>query len=222
MAYAVSPSGKLDVKHFNKSLEHLLPKFEAISLREAEKKLELEIIYGKEIDICLDPTLLLTESDYLRFEEETGESDCYILVYAFNDGDNEVIKSTLDIVVSWYNIKVVDISLDTIEWKNDVVRRQAVTPGQFLSYFRNAVCVVTNSFHGTAFSLIYNRQFFTVPKNGTESRTNELMESLEMGDRVIKNSMHISIEPIDYNMVNSNIIKLRNKSLEYILEKICM
>lgn len=219
VAYAISPCAALDTYFFKDELSKLLVNFKAISLREVEKKEELEDIYRKPIDICIDPTLLLEADDFRPFEEDIKESERYILVYAFTDHDNTAIKAALNMAKEKYNLKVIDISYEKIDWTQSVERKYAVTPGEFLSLFKNASFIVTNSFHGTAFSIIYQKQFVCVPKKGTEHRMIELMRKLGAGDNLIIDNFQ-SIKTIDYVQLNYYLANYRNESMRFLKQSL--
>lgn len=218
IAYAVSPCSALDISIFDEQLMKFLPAFDAISLRENEKRNEIEQIYKNKVHLCMDSTFLLSQEDYQSYEEPIDEQEPYILVYAFKETDgNKLIREVLDAVTRLLPYPVVDISLEHIAWNQEVRRRYAVTPGQFLSYCKNAKYIVTNSFHGTAFSIIYRKQFVSVAKTGTARRMTELMETLGMANALIRGKQQITVLPvIDYAASEEQITHRTNDSKIYL------
>ena len=214
IAYAISPCSPLDVGEYSEELRKYTKVLNNISLRESEKQNELESLLGRSIDVCQDPTLFLRENEYTDYEsaipEDTGS---YILVYAFSDDKyNDSLYRTARIVSERLGLEVIDISLDTFVWPFEVKRKYGVSPGEFLSYIKNAAFIVTNSFHGTVFSIVYHKTFLTIPKNGTSSRMSELLSSLGMSDRLVL------IDNIENALFNDNI---DYEDVDVKLEKLC-
>lgn len=95
----------------------------------------------------------------------------------------------------------------------------ACSPQMFLRLIKNAKLVVTNSFHGTAFSIIYNRNFICCQIPGTSSRIESLLRSFSMEDHMIQND---DIRSVNYMRIgkNYNQFELTKKSRTY-LSDIC-
>lgn len=223
IAYAVSPCG-LDVRKHRDALAPWLSAFHAISLRENEKKDDLQTVYGGEIKVCVDPTLLPAPEAYQPYEEPIADHAPYILTYAFGETSvRDWIPDVLETVRTALQYPVIDVSFETIGWKSPVTRRFAVTPGQFLTYCRNAVYVVTNSFHGTAFSILYQRDFTCVAKKGTECRMRELLERLNLRNRLMLEKVDpIDTSAVDYRAVDSRLSALRVEGLDFLRRSIGM
>jgi hypothetical protein len=220
IAYAVSPCKALDTQYFHKYLLRLLPVFDFVSLRESEKKSELEKYVQNPISICVDPTLLLKKEDYARFEEEIETQGPYILVYAFKESNDERMRLAVESMSKILNYKVIDVSYEKIDWINDVIRQTPITPGQFLSYFKNAEFVVTNSFHGTAFSIIYEKQFISVTKEGTSQRMVELMTKLGLHNNLMFDKIPDQIPDINYKDVEEKRRELSTIGLDFLKKSI--
>ena len=90
-----------------------------------------------------------------------------------------------------------------------------VTPGEFLSYIKKGKYVVTNSFHGTVFSIIYNKEFYTLPKSGTSSRMVELLNRLGIERRILDNDKKDDAE-LDYTVVNHNLKEYALLGIDYL------
>ena len=103
-----------------------------------------------------------------------------------------------------------------------------VGPSEFLSYIKNAAYVITDSFHGTVFSVLFNKQFVVYNrynnknKNSTNSRIDTLLLKIELENRrVINNcsteeSVNILLGAIDYSKVNFKVSELKSESIEYL------
>jgi hypothetical protein len=92
---------------------------------------------------------------------------------------------------------------------------QCASPEQFVGLIKYADFVITTSFHGVAFSVLFKRPFYAVRLNdGNESRIESLLDSLGLSDRFIENKTEIT--EIDYFDVNRRLNQLRDESWEYL------
>ena len=91
----------------------------------------------------------------------------------------------------------------------------------FLSLIDHAEAVVTNSFHGTAFSIIYEKQFLSARVATTGSRAESLLNLLGLNSQYVLDVNERFSLQIDYTKVNSILLEERKKSLDY-LKSICL
>ena len=90
------------------------------------------------------------------------------------------------------------------------------SPNTFVNLIRNAKAVVTNSFHGTVFSIVYNKpfHFFTV-KQTTNSRMLDLLDALALKDRHVADN-NLLDNQIDYNEPNQLLSEAKSRSLNFL------
>ena len=90
------------------------------------------------------------------------------------------------------------------------------TPQEFISYFKNAEYIVTDSFHGTVFSLIFNKKFVDILPNETSTRIISILELTNLKSRILKSYDDFSLigKEINYNEVNKILQDERSKSIE--------
>ena len=141
----------------------------------------------------------------------------YIVVYQVRENNDtiriakqlaEQIGAKIKILVAW-------LGEQTSE------KDQSATPEDFVNTIRNAACVVTTSFHGTAFSVIFNRPFYTIKLNdGADSRSQSLLKALNLEDRLINIDDTPSFEEIEYKEINEKLDVLRKNSQDFILKNI--
>lgn len=188
----------------------LASRFEAISVRE-NSGLELcKQHFGVNATCVLDPTLLLNKEDYTKVCTNIPSKDKHIFVYSLVVSDkvlaaaSSVSKETgLPVIVKQAGDKVK--KEDTIE--------------DWFAEFRDAEYVVTDSFHGMVFSIIFNKPFSIVMNpSGGNDRYISLLSQLGLMDRIIKDEMTPTIEPIDWNEVNCRLNDMKQSSLDF-LEK---
>ena len=220
-SYAVSVC-ELDVKKWHNELKTLLCNFDYISLRETEMKSDLEALCQKEIAVCMDPTLLLDADAYLEMEKTIECPHKYLLVYALdNPGSNDLLFKSVKKLSEKRNLEILVIS-GPHKWPYAVQKyspQDGISPGEFLTYIKNADIVVTNSFHATAFSIIYEKDFYTITTPGRGSRVTELLTNLQLQDRLLTNSDNMLDdidERLDYSIVKKKLLEYRVSSEAYL------
>ena len=178
-AYAVSTGRVLNQKE-NRQLQSLCSRLTAISLREYRK--ETVDAIGRDVHITIDPTLLLTQEAYAAYEAPKFIEEPYIFIYGFEN--TEDVHKAVDLAEKKYKCRIVNGSPNRIHLNGNVENLPNYGPDQFLTLIKNAECVVTNSFHGTAFSIIYKRDFISVVHSTRGNRMTELLKKLGLDDRL--------------------------------------
>lgn len=175
-------------EEYVQKLKDLLPRFKALSVREATGLETVKRITGLDAQVVLDPTLLLDDNEYRHlFVKELKHipKDPYVFLYVI--GSHSDARRIAEEKANETGVKnIIIMTNQRAEWHCPQVgkfrRIHIYTPADFLAYISNASYVVTNSFHGTAFSVIFNRRF-TVLKNGTsgDDRMTTLLAAAESG-----------------------------------------
>lgn len=195
-------------------LPPLCKRLDAISLREAVP--DIAEALGRPIHICLDPTLLLDAADYAEAEspERIGDGD-YIFVYGFETTPG--IEAALAEVRRRHpSCRVVNGSPHRVKLRCPHESRRIYGPDAFLSFVKHARCVVTNSFHATAFSVIYQKEFITVPHSTRALRMTNLLGSLGLASRLWGHESFSLDAPVDWTDVRSRLLELRQSSATYL------
>lgn len=200
-------------------LKKLLANFDSISVREKSMIPMLTGLTDREIVSVLDPTLLNTSEywDTVAIPVKNLPNK-YIFVYEVSRHLETMEKARYLGEKTGYPI------IEVVYEKNRLWiahrQRNNVGPAEFLTYIKNASYVVTSSFHGTAFSIIYKKDFYTVPHKKFPSRMRDLLEDVGLTERLVSNMNRDDISRIDYGKVESNIESLRDKSLDFISRSI--
>ena len=181
-----------------------------------EKSETLDDLLGENYTVCIDPTLLLEKEDFADAENEIEEKEPYIFVYGFETTSN--IVEAVNVISKETGFRVVNGSPDRIKLVN-VTNLCNYGPGEFLSYMKNADFVITNSFHGTAFSLIYNKKFVTVAHTTRGRRMTELLAKVGLSDRIWADCCDWKKE-IDYMAAEQKIKELKNYAAEYLAKSL--
>ena len=193
-----------------------LEKLDMISVREENARKELEkIIKNKEIDVVLDPTLLLDREDWKIIAGQRKIKDRYLLVYSIKEDEN-MIKFANDLARR-ENLRIAHYRKTNKKFKeNNPINLSSVGPKDFVNSIMYADFVITNSFHGTAFSVALNKDFYCFLPKQTSSRIEDLLRIVKLEDRIIKEKNDTVDMKIDYNIANKYLKEAREKSEEYI------
>lgn len=178
ISYAASSELKPE---YRKSFENIISRFDEISVRETEFKLLLDSFNScKKIRRVLDPVFLLTKDQWLEFSSLPSCKDSYILVYQVRR-DNRVLALAHN-YAKQNNVKVVELTAEaSLAPKTGRIRTASVE--EFVGYFANAKCVLTTSFHGTAFATIMGKPCKTVMFDAPgDGRAKDLIHVLGIKD----------------------------------------
>lgn len=164
---------------------------------------------------CIDPTLLLDFRDWKKFVHTINEKGKYILVYALEK--NEAFQKELDYILTKKpGLKILDISQCNLNLKGKVKRMMGFSPESFLSYIYNAEYIVTNSFHCTVFSAIFEKKFVTIQHTRSNSRLSNLLVGLGIENRFYSDNSDVIFEGLDYDMIKEKLEVFRKGSIQYL------
>lgn len=192
--------------------------FDFISVREDTAADIIRNYTNKKVFRVLDPTFLLDKNTWMNLidDDKIGIED-YILLYMVSI--NEEALKVADIISKKLNLPVLYINDSYRKNKYGFKHVRSVGPIDFLKLIKGAKFVVTSSFHGTAFSIIFNKKFFTVPYKETSSRMIDLLKLLNLESRIIENSNELKNHDnynIDYYITNQILESEREKSLKFL------
>lgn len=223
-----SYAASIGIEHFPEDYKEeifsRLSQYEAISVREAQGISALNEIGIKNSVQVLDPTLLLTGKDWEQAQKSNFEKkDSYLLVYSVESKRNETVKIQAQKIAQERGLKIYVVCPSfklNKDWNADKIYNFA-SVDLFLALFANADFVVVSSFHGTAFSINFNKEFVTVSPGAFNSRVNSLLSLVGLTNRYVSGDLlsSASLLPIDYNEVNKILDAERRKS-EYFLDLI--
>ena len=196
-----------------------LDNFSSLSVRDEKLKSVIEKYTNKKISITIDPTFLLDKNEWSKLCHKVPEKD-YVLMYAVrNFGQTYKIAKH---VAKKYNKRLVVIRsiVNPLYNRHD---KNTCSPEDFLSYIYHADYVVASSFHGTAFSIIFEKKFIDfVPNSSKDSRVQTILKAIDLGDRVVsENSSYDIINNIpNYLEAKNKLEKQKEASINYLLSSI--
>lgn len=216
VAYAASFAGFAKIAHLHE--EEFLPwlkEFDAISIREQDG---YDYVKSKGINctLALDPTVLLDKEDYEPICRERLIKDKYILMFGWKTNKDlvEVAKQ----VSKKMGLPVYNIVPPPRAMFCGIPRKLNVGPCEFLSMIKHAEFVVTNSFHGTAFSTTFERPYVSVVTGKADTRMESLLSQLGLSDHLVTKD-NIDIDKMlntDYTAVREKKGALRKDSFEFL------
>lgn len=198
-----------------------LKKFDAVSVRECGGVGIVKILCGIDAAVTLDPTLLLRAEDYMRLIEEKDKEVTPGVVSYILDADAGK-SSVTDYVASTLRAPVTAMSLSPKDKHGN--RERMISVSGWLSRISNADFVVTDSFHGCVFSIIFKKNFIAIlNKERGADRFHSLLGALGLTDRLVtslddlKSKGHKWLNtPIDYGHVYGKYVGLKEESLEFL------
>lgn len=213
--YAASAGNHKFSCPFEEKLKEMLPHYKSISVRESSLIPTLKALTNQNINIetVLDPTLMVNPQIWSKFKAQT-EKDKYILCYQARKSD-DVFRIARNLSES-LNAKIISVDLWDNSFQNGI-KNTIASPNEFITLIRNASCVITTSFHGTAFSIICNTPFYTLKLNdGADGRTEHLLKLIGLEERMIEKSSTPQFSQINYKTVNDKLSHIRLRSQEYL------
>lgn len=187
--------------------------FNSIAVREKQLQEQLLKWGVKEVFNTIDPTLLLTKTDWQKFCSPRLINEEYILCY--NLERSNLIAQIADKIAHEKGYRVISLTgrvMPTVI--NDVM--DTIGPAEFLSLLRYSSVVLTSSFHGVVFSIIFHKEFYFNSKVQTE-RIESLLHLLNIEDRFITNISDIErITSINYTELDTILNDYKIKSKEYL------
>lgn len=173
-----------------------LNRFDKISVREESSKSLIESVVDKPVQVVCDPVFLLPREKWIEDMQLKAPEEKYILCYFL--GDNPEYQKTVEKLRDILNIKVKVIPTNTFGYTLGFETQKTVGPKDWLSLLYGAEFVLTDSFHATAFSIIFNKSFYvlkrfsdTSPKS-QNSRIYHLLNMTGLEDRIWQNTTNVS------------------------------
>lgn len=217
VAYAASTkvdSAAIDTLFY----KQILKNFERVSVREdIFCDICNKLISGCALTV-VDPVLLLKKKEWEKISVKPRETN-YLLVYTV-PSDASVMKFA-KLVAESRRLKIIEL-VPNIKYLFRRNARQIASPEEFIGYFLNASYIVTTSFHGTAFSIIFEKQFSTILLGSSvDDRSLSLLNKLGLGTRTVtSSSITLPKTEIDYGKINSRLDAIEQISYQYIKESI--
>lgn len=214
-SYAASFATEDILENWKPKVTKWLKHLDFISVREASGVEIIKRLGVSGVVQVLDPVFLIEKDEWKQLEKKINKIEPYVLVYDFdnnkeiNDFASDLAKKNGWKVYSFLKNKRCDRCFDK------------EGPGAFLWLIHHAEYVISNSFHATAFSIIYRKPFVVFNrKEAINTRMRDLVMSLKLDKCLIQNEKQFNEKKIDYDVVYEKVNEEILKSKNYIL-KVC-
>ena len=170
-----------------KDLAAKISDFSAVAVRESSSVNLLASVGVKAVHV-VDPVFLLDRQQYMKFIRPVSQPK-YMLVYLVTP--SELLEETIKCLSTRFGLKVILCSGFSKKCTCDEFLKD-LGPDEILSYIYSAEIVLSSSFHATAFSILFEKQFLTIlPDAHTNERIIDLLSHLNLLNRVVQNLAHV-------------------------------
>lgn len=221
VAYAAS-FGKTEMNEQDaQCATKLLQRYSHISVRE-DRAVNILASYGISSEQVLDPTLLLSRSEWekLLCVDNASPKEKYVLVYQIHK--NKDLERYAKEFAQKAGLKLMRVSPLLHQFTRGGKFVYAPSLSRFISLIKNASYLITDSFHGTVFSINFNTPLVTIlPKTGTSSRNLSILKLMKLEECIVENIKDFSIldKKISFEYANQQLEIERVKS-QIVLRKI--
>lgn len=220
VAYAPSFGISEFSDEFSKAIRGDLEKFYALSAREAQGQTLISSLLGKDVPLVCDPTLLMDSNEWEQLEKPHPTAEgAYIFYY--------VVKSSATLwkqcktFAKEKGLKIVVVGGSPLKrWKHnneDIQYAVDIGPQEWLYLLHHARYVFTNSFHGTAFSINYHKDFFVEFSSLTNSRLEQITRTLGLCSQIVEEEP-LCDTAVDYSVADQVLPQIRKASLDYLTD----
>ena len=206
-----------DIKRLgiDEAIAHYLKLMKYISVRDDNSAIIVRDLTGRDAEINIDPVLAYGFHQEISDSKPIEENN-YILIYSYPDriNDKREIKAIIDFAHK-AGKKLICV-MSRYDWCDRAI---IPTPLELLSWFRNADMVITETFHGTIFSIITERQFATIGRESAMPKLTSMLRPYGLTNRLVSSDNtfeDIFSHSIEYSSVNKTLDELRLKSHDYL------
>lgn len=191
-----------------------LASFKGITLREESACRFIESITGFSAQHLMDPVFLLDNNKWLSIAKKPRITGPYILCYQVLR--NSEMQSVVNTLKKQTGLPTVAICNMPFRWIKTDYSFYDVSPEEFLGLYNDAAYIVTTSFHGTAFGVVFNKPTYTLCRNISSNRIEDLMNFVGLSDFVVKSGDSVTQRKINWDEINEKLEKERTKSKQYL------
>ncbi|CCK78988.1 polysaccharide pyruvyl transferase family protein [Desulfobacula toluolica] len=198
-------------------LSDLISNIPHLSVRERQGRSIIKKLTDRDAEIVIDPSLLLTSEQWKKMAITPDIQVPYILVYCLDN--SPVFFEVLRELKRKTNLMVVVVAPNPASRvKHGDHFIYDAGPREFLGLVNQAKCVCTNSFHGMAFSIAFQKPFYTVPHSLVNSRLSNLLECLKLSKQQLTSSEQVPADPLKLDFIRTNhLLKLeREKAIHFL------
>ena len=227
----VSYAASIGLENIPQEKQHLykenLAQFKSISVREGKGRTLLRESCGVEATVVLDPTLLVDCSHWKTLQRKPtdivfDENKPFLFCYFLNA--NHLYTEAVKQFAVANGLQIIGYSLNQAdkEWMIDITK--LIGPREFLWFVCNAATVITDSYHGTIFSLLNHKQFISLQRFRTSdelcqnSRIEQLNKHFDIAERIVEvdETTQLNVAQYDYEKFEQKLAALRKQSMRFL------
>lgn len=201
-----------------KYVQTALNTFSDISVREKFAKTQIIGLVNKDVKVLLDPTFLLSKKEWWETLAKNSKyaeiKSKYILTYFVGSNKGKYRSSVAD-YAGKLNLPVWTIQYSNYTWKESTKKILGASIVDFVALIGNAALVITDSYHGVAFSVNMEKNFVALTNDANPVRVRELLQTLNLEERMDMDPKKHS--EIDYSKVSPIVNSLRIDSANWVL-----
>ncbi len=217
VAYAPSIGAEHVPEECQKEMGELINRMDFVSVREQRGADIIHDIIGRRFPVVLDPTMLYTGDWWAKKASPINIGSEYIFCYLFNE--NPETYEFISRVSRKLGLQVITLPYSYKDIYSASTKIYDAGPSEFLYLIQQAKIIITDSFHATAFSLNFNKDFYCIfrnrenEKNNMNSRIQTILGKLNLENRIIVDfdAENFAESPIDYLRVNAILKKEREE-----------
>lgn len=194
-------------------IREAMERLEFISVRDSNTQDFVKRMMGRDAKINVDPVFI---SDYDKFIPELKKRKPYMLIYAYgNRINNENEINAIKAYAKEHKLDIISVGMQQRWCKHNIV----ASAFELLSYVKGAECIVTDTFHGTVFSIKYNKRFATLIRESNKNKLGGLLRQFGLYSRSVEdlNQLENTLDSdINYDSVNDIIRDEQQKAYSYL------
>ncbi len=218
VAYGASFGGDRPDSKYDRQFAALLNNVDVISLRESAGIAYVQQFRPKPVLQVLDPVFLLNKETWQQVEKLPAQKK-YVLVFVTEK--DQALYDYARSLAKQYELAVVELKASKWSAEPDFVEDYTAGPSEFLGYIHQASYVVTNSFHGVAFSIIFEKQFMAFLHSSRGERVLNLLQIHGLEERFYRPAELNEIQrPVDWDQVRARTEEWAGKSKEFLAKHV--
>ena len=209
---------KLERYHIKEEVADLLNGFDTLSVRDTNSAQMVKQMTGKDVPIHIDPVLLYPFPEVKDIKIPQSYKD-YIVVYAYSGRLTENEITAVKTFAKKTGKKLISLGY----WQTFCDDFILASPLEVLAYIRGADYIITDTFHGTVFSIVTKKKFGTIVRTSNSQKIGSLLKLFGLESQEIRNLADMEkvvTTPINYNKVDKVLNLERERALEYLRQAI--
>jgi hypothetical protein len=205
--------GKTILNNIEKTyIKKYLHNYDAISVREESHKKFLNDKFNLEVEWIFDPIFMTTKNQWENFKQKHNHKKKYVLIYELEY--NPRLLECAKTYAKMHKLEIKRISsVNRTYRKIDIID---AGPNDFIGYLNEAEYIVTNSFHGTAFSILLNKQFAVIPHTVKNERLESILNYFMLKNHYYFNKNFKFNIINDFSKIEKQIQEVRVNSIKYL------